>query len=590
MPHAAIVAALLVGGGLLVWAIRLPRLIRLTYRWLAGHHLVHGRTLTDATWTRAATRGLTPHPVGRYWHRPGWHRTARRVGTLAVTVLALAAYVTGSGWLWGLLVAALVSGAAFVAWRAVRAVYGYRHRNRYVRPLERALRPILGYPAHVRTDSWLSVPLLFSRDGAQTRVTMPEGFDGLPDVKKSVARVVSDKLGVELDASWSNVGRTFATFTPVPKPPKRVAFEDLRELIDKAPESAPVIGLGHRSTPISADYDADSPHLLVSAGSGGGKSVLARGQIAQALHNGALAAVLDLKRISHAWAKGLPNVRYARSVEEIHDTLLALRFEVDRRNLAVDEYADQDGNVDPVKIGPRLFIVAEEMNATINRLKEYWGTIKEKGEPNTSPAVQALGDILFMGRAVRVHVIGIAQMMTARTLGGPEARENFAVRCLARYSMNAARMLAPEVWPFPKSSRHAGRWQIVYAGEAHETQVMWITNDEARAWASSGTVARWGVPGSQVPQERPEQAQEAGTVPGLHLVPDDDGTEPVGLSEAVDAAIVSVSLDVLRSARKRDDEFPAAIGKRGAELLYDPDALTRWERNRPRATRAGTDG
>ena len=587
MSGAAALAALAVAAGLIVWAVKLPRLVRLGFRFLAGHHLAHGRTLTDATWTRPATRVLGTHPVRRYWHRPGWHRTGHRLGALAVLALAGAVAVTGSAWAWAALVVGAVAAVSFAAWRAVRSVYGWQHRRRYVRPLARALGPLLGYPAHVRPDAFLSVPLLFTRDGAATRVTMPDTFDGAPEVKRAVARLVGDKLGAELDASWSHVGRPVATFTPVPKPPRKVSFADLRGLIESAPESAPVIGLGHRSAPVGADYDADSPHLLVSAGSGGGKSVLARGQIAQALHNGALAAVLDLKRISHAWAKGLPNVRYARSVEEIHDTLLSLRFEVDRRNLAVDEYSDQDGNVDPKKIGPRLFIVAEELNATINRLNEYWRTIKEKGDPNTSPAVQALGDILFMGRAVRVHVIGIAQMMTARTLGGPEARENFAVRCLARYSMNAARMLAPEVWPFPRSSRHAGRWQIVYAGEAHETQVMWITNDEARAWASSGTVARWDGqhvnPATQASPAPADQGEQVGYSPGLHLVPDADAPEPVSLSDAVDGRLVALSLEALRSARKQDAEFPPAVGKRGTGLLYDPDALTRWERNRARA-------
>lgn len=61
------------------------------------------------------------------------------------------------------------------------------------------------------------------------------------------------------------------------------------------------------------------------------------------------------------------------------------------------------------------------------------------------------------------------------------------------------------------------------------------------------------------------------------------GGGPVGLSEAVRTGVLTVSLESARAARKRDPEFPEPVGKRGQEMLYDPDALRRWERNRPRS-------
>lgn len=64
-----------------------------------------------------------------------------------------------------------------------------------------------------------------------------------------------------------------------------------------------------------------------------------------------------------------------------------------------------------------VWVMAEEMNVTINRLNKYWRSIKEKGDPNTSPAVDALLDLLFMGRQIKVHVVSVAQMASARTLG-----------------------------------------------------------------------------------------------------------------------------------------------------------------------------
>ncbi|WP_432076646.1 hypothetical protein [Streptomyces wuyuanensis] len=83
------------------------------------------------------------------------------------------------------------------------------------------------------------------------------------------------------------------------------------------PESAPLIGLGAGKEKVSVDLDPDSPPALISAGTGGGKSTILRCITCQFIHNGALAYVLDLKRISHIWARGVPGVTYCRDTAEI---------------------------------------------------------------------------------------------------------------------------------------------------------------------------------------------------------------------------------------------------------------------------------
>jgi hypothetical protein len=285
----------------------------------------------------------------------------------------------------------------------------------------------------------------------------------------------------------------------------------------------------------------------------------------------------------------MPNVIYARDISEIHNTLIAVKAEVDRRNGMVDELADENGELSPeatAQIGPRIILVMEEMNATMNRLNAYWKKIKEKDDPAVSPAVEALADILFMGRAVLTNIIAVAQMMTAKTLGGPEARENFATRIMARYTMNAWKMLAPEVWPMPRSSRHHGRAQVVMGGAARETQVVLFTTAEARAWGLSGAVARIVLPDSAllpaanvpaVPATATpaDQVNQGGTVPAL--------PDSVTIREAIDTGTLTVSIEVARAARKRDPDFPSPDGIRDGAMVYDPDALTRWEANRPRA-------
>jgi hypothetical protein len=576
----------------------------LLWRFLAGHHL-DGRVRTDAGYLRRGVRVM--HPTGhasRWSHLPHVARAGIRIGGVLagagicvglatderVTVLALA--VVG---------VVLVGLALVLGYFRARE---WRHTRTYVRPLHRALAPQLGIPLAVRPQSWLTVPRDFGTvDGARVRLQLPEGMLATADVKRVISTALSDKLALEgTQIEWSTVGKAPAAIvTTSTPPPAKVTFGHLAAEVAAARESAPVIGLGRNGSIITADYEADSPHVLVSAGSGGGKSTIVRGLAAQGLHNGGLSVICDIKRISHTWARGLPNVFYSRDIEEIHNMLIRIKGEVDRRNVLVDELADENGDVSAealAQIGPRIQLVMEEMNATANRLTAYWRKTREKTDPTVSPAVEALADILFMGRAVMVNVIAVAQMMTAKTLGGPESRENFATRIMARYTVNAWKMLVPEVWPMPRRSNHPGRVQVVIAGAARETQVVYFTPAEAREWAMSGSVSRFVLPEvGELPAAGPDALGEPATpslephhvdiqpvaaTGGVALV-GAPGDAPIGLSEACEAGIVSAGLAAVRSARARDPEFPRAVGKRGAELLYSAGALARWESNRPMA-------
>ncbi len=351
--------------------------------------------------------------------------------------------------------------------------------------------------------------------------------------------------------------------------PRLVRLADVMKAVSAAKETRPVLGMALGRKLVHADLDDDSPHILVSAGSGGGKSVIMRLIVAQILAHGGICLILDVKRMSHRWARGLPNVRYCRTIEEIHEACLWLRPEVERRNELADEGADIDGNTEHVDVGPRLFVLAEEMNATSNRLAAYWKTVKQPGQPNASPAVEALGDAYFMGRQVKVNVGAVAQMFTARTAGGPEARENFGTRILARYTMNNWRVLVPEIWPMPAKSRRRGRVQVCCGGVATETQIVLATPKECRALATSGTVTPFPQTGDAMPG-----------MPTLEKLP---AVRAVGLAEACASGLLPMTLDAARKARTRGQGFPEHVTRDGQELLYDPADLRTWAGNRPRA-------
>jgi hypothetical protein len=581
----------------LAYFIKTHGAVRLLLRFAFGLHL-DGKPRTDAGWLRHGVRVM--HPTGhasKWAHLPHLHRAGIR-WAVVVAIVAVCAGLASNLRLTAWALAAVAT--ALLAWcvtMAVRQLRRRKHVRRYVRPLHHALAPAIGVPLAARPQSWLTVPRRFDEiEGAQIRVDLPEKFLGTPDAKRIVQTALAEKLGIDDgNVEFHTVGIPYATITRSSPPPDKVTFSAVQSILEAAPESSPIIGIGRKNATVSADFDADSPHALVSAGSGGGKSTIVRCLLCQELHKGALAVVCDIKRISHAWARGLPNVRYCRSIAEIHDTLILVKAEVDRRNELVDALADDDGNVPAeamAQMGPRLILAMEEMNATANRLAAYWRKTKAKEDPTVSPAVEALGDILFMGRAVRVNVIAVAQMMTARTLGGPEARENFATRILARYTLNAWKMLVPEVWPMPRMSRHQGRVQVVIGGQARETQVLYSTPSEAREWSMSGAVSRFAsvaaggaLTGSQAATVQGTEPVRL-TGPDVHLVGE---VEPVGLREAIDAGALAVTLDTARWARANDPEFPPARGKRGQELLYAPADLIAWQANRARAGESSDD-
>ncbi|MGW1439856.1 helicase HerA domain-containing protein [Streptomyces griseus] len=613
-------------------------------RFLSGRPM-DGERKTNATFWRAGTRVLpkAEAPVRRSAYRPGWQRAASRITGLGAA---------GSAGYWALgeeerrdttlttvrgliddpapfAAAVQAGGITAVSAAAVGGtVYGLATRRRrefqreWLIPLHEALAVPLGISELTDPRRYLHVPRNFSDDDAEIRIDVPTHMRFNEDL---VADLIKKKLALEnVSFTWRRAGRdTHVVVNKRKVPPRKLGLADpgAREILATMPESAPLIGLGSGRRKVSVDLDADSPHVLISAGTGGGKSTILRTICCQFIHNGAKAFVLDFKRISHTWARGVPGVTYCRDIADIHDALIQLAREGRRRLVLAEQLADDVLEREPWRVGPRLVILLEEVNATMAQLKRYWAKVRESGDPKTSPAVEALGQILFMGRAVRLHVLLVAQSATARAIGGPEMRENFATRILVRYTLNAWRMLVPEVSPIPMPTEHPGRVQVVTRGRARETQVLNLSNAEAREWAMSGAHAKdTAGPADDVldarglgaeplpPADTPAAGTQGLTPPGDpgDVAADTPATPPaipapaaapaadpddkvVGLRTAQQDHLPGITLAALRWARANDPDFPAPAGKRGAELLYRVRDLKKWARNRPRATTGTTD-
>ncbi|MEH0517343.1 FtsK/SpoIIIE domain-containing protein [Streptomyces sp. B21-079] len=250
----------------------------------------------------------------------------------------------------------------------------------------------------------------------------------------------------------------------------------LREQLAAMPASQALIGLGADGQPVTFDWDTESPHVLVCSASGGGTSTILRTLAAQLLHHGAHTLVLDPKRISQVWALGIDNVTYCRDIETIHDVLIGLRTELQRRTAHIDQHGDCDDL-------PRLTVMLEVAHHTLRQLTRHWDKVRQANDPKTSPAVDALHELLFAGREARMHVLFGGQLDT--TPLGAMAREQFSTVVLGRVTTRTWDRLAPQIHPAPKSSTRPGRVHVVQGATAHPAQVLLMTDTEAADWAAA---------------------------------------------------------------------------------------------------------
>uniref|UniRef100_UPI003673168D hypothetical protein n=1 Tax=Bacillus tropicus TaxID=2026188 RepID=UPI003673168D len=246
---------------------------------------------------------------------------------------------------------------------------------------------------------------------------------------------------------------------------------DLREQIEALPEGTALIGISTDGRAIAVDLDADCPHVLVCTSSGGGSTTVLRSLTAQFLHQGAHALVLDPKRISHLWARGLPTVTHRGNVAGIHDALVGLGEELTRRLHLTDTELDA---------APRLIVSMDSANSTLRQLTRYWETFRSRDDPRMSPAVSALETALYTGRAGRVHVI--LDGTPSSSVLGVAPREMFGTVILARVTTTTWQRLAPFAGPAPKPSKHQGRGHVIQECEAHETQAIWMTDADVVTW------------------------------------------------------------------------------------------------------------
>ena len=611
---------------------------RLAWRWLTGMPW-HGKNpVPDATWFHRGSEeaNVNGQRIRAFYYRCRLARTAIRLSETAGAWLCAVLLV-----FWGLrspvslgltaavivVVAGALAGWTGLRWLRVRltdvqpsaqlALYRSRavaalpsparweaSRELY-RPMHHRSHHHAGIPPSFRPRRWIEI----APDRQMVTLTIPDGLDTSGKALAALHQVVTQTVFCDNtpDVTPKMAGRRRQLiYTAAKPPPPGLVLLDpdpsrgapgIRHLIEAAAWHELVLGYGIGGDPVIRSLGKSVPHWGLSMPSGDGKSICAELLAAQMLFHGAVCLILDYKVFSHPWALfAMPNVSYAGTTEQIHLSLLWLKVEAAARKARGLEFIQMDGTM-AGDVGPVIFVLAEELNATIIELKAYWRSIGGTGE---SPAVEALREMLFTGRQLKIHFLLIAQKLTVAALGGKDsaARANCAgILMGGSASAPSWKMLAEDV-ERPAKQSVPGRHFVVDHGNVTLCQVAYLNpagqaGPEARQLALAGarTALPEGIPegiakpmtqaagmsGVTVTNPRPELETRPGGAPV---------TEPaaqilMGLSEACEKGILPCSRGTAHQRRARDPRFPAHAGgvegPRG-ELLYAAGELHEYGR------------
>ena len=258
--------------------------------------------------------------------------------------------------------------------------------------------------------------------------------------------------------------------------PGFVTFDDMPSPTD----SSFCLGVGGAG-PVTVDLDSESPHVLVNAPTGLGKSAVARSMAVQRLSQGDVLVVLDRKMHSHRWARELsPVAHYADTTESIGSALLNLGAELERRNRVVRDFR---GPLKDAPVGPRVTVVFEETNATLAKLKAL-------DKSSGANSLESFADLLFMGRAVKMHVVAFAQLASYRSGMTADLLENFGTKVLIGHSEKGWRWLVPECGRFRPAPVGAGRGLVCQGNRVREVQLAWMPEESAAEFVLDSPLAQ----------------------------------------------------------------------------------------------------
>lgn len=575
-------------------------------RLLAGRPF-DGQPKTNATWRKPGTGHYDPDQAG-WWAHQSYRR---RAGIVWAVPVGIAASIYG--WASGPEASAATESAQReAAWIAIAClVYVVIHRTRrwqpfkaWTEPVHKAIGPDLGVPRKLNPRSYIAVP----RDGAHLTdpdrpivVTLPETFnwpEGTRRAKLAAQVAESGGIGSQFTARFElEMEPRTLTVSCNPQPPMLVAFSEVIPHWEQARDDELVFGLSHDKVPIKRSLATDSPHVLASIGSGGGKTELACALCLQRRWKvGARVIYFDFvkKGSSARWAKGIEGIEVIRHVDVAYQRMIEVYDEIEDR---CEDYWHH-GRTEHRE----LFIVLDEANRSIDKLRRY-DKLMTADDKHARSSLDAYEGILQVGREADARMVVFGQRASARGTGGGDARDAFGVILASRFRPNTARMLFGDVGDgsrdaMPRSPNHPGRFQVVSGGEAEEAQGVLMVNAKTKSLLTEPE--RFALKGARTPEiaapssggtvavaERPGDGDDE-VIEGELIDPEPVETRWVDLRTAAEllrGRWPNLTLAALRNYRGKPEtraEFPTPQDLNAVTYLYDLAAIDRFLANRPR--------
>lgn len=521
--------------GLLVWWC-VAAVVRFVGRFAFGLPLVSGRR-TDATFFCRGTKYVNQLPdwfgrrePSRWSLLPGYKRAGARWGVL-LTVWAIAMWPRVV-----LLVVLNVAGVAAVvaAVRVVRGLRMRRHNRDVVRPLWATLSGYLGVAPTDDHSRYLDVPHDYATNrAAVATVTYPAGWDAHSGMQDRIEALMARHIGASWDVAWGALG---ATWSHAPAPPQMVPWADLEPeqyRVDEIP-----LGVAARGRTVVVSMRLESPHWMVAAPSGGGKSSTLRIPAVHTRGKGGLVDIIDFKLTSYT--ASLERVSGIRVHTDMESAVWALsEFYV---SMLGANQAIKAGLLRPEDIPPRLLII-DEFGTLMSLVNGWWRRQGLKGKP---PFLDAWRIVLYQGRSSEHRMIVGVHTPAASLFGSTDERNAFVTRLLAGKASDTKWRQTFDSEPrIPYDERHPGRY-VINTGELEELQVAWLDEAEARSraeaaesapdWFDRGALPPW------VTEATLERAAKEVGIDWLSL----DGTAPAEGSVMAAPEAVDVPVHVTR--------------------------------------------
>jgi hypothetical protein len=166
----------------------------------------------------------------------------------------------------------------------------------------------------------------------------------------------------------------------------------------------------------------DDAHLLISGGTGGGKTIAEHGVIQRLAQAAWRIWLVDGKQIEFIGYRDWPNVEFLaqdvdsqiRVLHQAHETMMA-RYKLIR-----------EGRVNVADLDP-IALIVDELTSLLQLIDQRYQETKGKGMPTKHPVLKWVSNIARLGRSAKIHLVVGLQRPDAAIMGG-ELRDNFGGR------------------------------------------------------------------------------------------------------------------------------------------------------------------